>query len=144
MASHLKLFKALWARAVMIMEANLIRGGIVVIEWPTSCAYWRFRQAKQFLQKHGLKTVKIHGCAFGMTVSDGGGLVYKPWTLATNSLTFHANFEPYRCSRDHQHVTLEGRETTRSSSYPIKMAKLVHTSFKAALEREGDRFHTSQ
>ena len=81
MAAHLKLFRALWRNAVIIMDAVLASGGIVAIEWPTSCAYWRFKQVKDYLKKNHLHKVKVHGCAFDLRNSKGD-IVYKPWTIA--------------------------------------------------------------
>ena len=133
MAAHLRLFRALWVRAVIIMDRVLHTDGIVAIEWPTSCAYWRFRQVKAYIASRGLSLVKIHGCAFGMMNSDGV-VVYKPWTIATNSTVLHTGLQPYRCTRDHLHAALEGKETTRSSKYPIKMAKKIHYLFKVAVD----------
>ena len=133
MTAHLKLFRALWKNAVIIMDAVLASGGIVAIEWPTSCAYWRFKQVKDYIKRNHLHKVKVHGCAFDMRNSTGG-IVYKPWTIATSSKTLHGAFVPYRCSRDHDHAVLEGGETTKSSTYPIQFAKLVHKSFIHALQ----------
>ena len=143
MAAHLKLFRVLWRHAVIIMDAVLASGGIVAIEWPTSCAYWRFKQVKDYIKRNHLHKVKVHGCAFDMRNSTGG-IVYKPWTIASSSKTFHDAFEPYRCSRDHEHAVLEGKETTKSSKYPIKFAKLVHKSFVRAIDNAEDRFTESQ
>ena len=71
MAAHLKLFRALWASATVLMDAVLASAGIVAIEWPTTCAYSRIRQVKNFPHKHNLQHVKVHGCAFGMRHAPG-------------------------------------------------------------------------
>ena len=61
MQRHFALFRKLWKNAVIVMEATLNAGGTVVIEWPTSCSYWRCRSVKAFINAHKLGIVKING-----------------------------------------------------------------------------------
>ena len=143
MTAHLRLFRALWRNAVIIMDAVLASGGIVAIEWPSSCAYWRFQQVKDYIKNNHLHKVKVLGCAFDMRNSKGG-IVYKPWTIATSSIIMHEAFVPYRCSRDHEHAVLEGKETTKSSKYPVNVARLVHKSFTKSIQTDNDRSMDSQ
>ena len=118
------------------MEATLNAGGTVVIEWPTSCSYWRCRSVKAFINAHKLGIVKINGCAFDLRNSKGA-LVYKPWTLCSSSAILLNGMTEYRCSRDHQHEELHGRETARSSYYPIKTVRKVHSLFLKSLSSQG-------
>ena len=49
-----------------IAEAVLAKGGVVCIEWPSSCQYWRDTQVRKFLREHGFHKAVTHGCAFGL------------------------------------------------------------------------------
>ena len=58
---HRALFKKLWAKFVIVCEECLASGGDTCIEWPTGCAYWKFKFVQDFLSKHSFFITKIHG-----------------------------------------------------------------------------------
>ena len=70
-----------------IAEAVLSRGGVVCIEWPSACQYWRDTQVREFLREHGFRKSVTHGCAFGLctTYYKPGSSMKKPWTIASIS-----------------------------------------------------------
>ena len=128
MARHRLLFTKLSKNAVIVMDRTLEAGGIVVIEWPASCTYWRLRAVKAFIKRYNVQFVRIDGCAFGMR-SSTGALVLKPWALCTSSAAIVQKLQSYRWSRDHTHEHLQGRETGLSAHYPTRMAQAVHKIF---------------
>ena len=146
LGEHLRKFRLLWKRAVELMTAVMKSGGLVVIEWPTSCLYWHYRDVKRFLRDNQFHTVNIHGCAFGMRNKDGD-IVLKPWKIASSSATVTTGLDSYKCTKDHPHAELHGGHTTRSSSYSPRMAAKVHQLFnqycddKVWEEQRPDRPH---
>jgi len=119
MQRHYSLFLKLWRNACVVVEQALGQGGDAAIEWPTSCAYWRLRFVKNFLEKHGFGVAKFHGCAFGLMDLKGEGLCLKPWTVATTISSLSTALSWWRCTKDHEHVILAGKAlTSHSANYP--------------------------
>eukprot|EP00959_Pyramimonas_sp_CCMP1952_P052579 1099386-Pyramimonas_sp.AAC.1 len=59
-------------------------GGVICIERPTRCNYWRDPQVKSFLRELDFVKTALHGCAYGLKDSRGN-FMKKPWTIATTS-----------------------------------------------------------
>ena len=71
------------------------RGGIVVIEWPRRCEYWRDRRVEKFLADHNMSSHDFDGCQYGIvSIKRGqeGVPIRKPWRIATNSDAFGCIF----------------------------------------------------
>ena len=51
-------FRTLCANATVLTDTSLSSGGTMAMKWPTPCAYWCFRQVKNYLQEHNLQKVK--------------------------------------------------------------------------------------
>ena len=65
----------------------------------------------------------LDGCAVGAKNLDGE-IIYIPCTMASTSSTMLCHMS-LRCSRDHQHATIEGKHTPATAYYPEEMAKRV-------------------
>ena len=63
------------------------QGGIVAIEWPQKCDYWRFECVTDLKRDLGLSDYLVHGCMYDLfpTVGPEGSRIKKPWVIATNS-----------------------------------------------------------
>ena len=116
-------------QAVIVMERVLFAGGTIAIEWPTSCRYWHVRVVLKFIAKHKLQMANIYGCSFDARNSKGE-LVLKPLTKCTSSKSLYDRLAHRRCTRDHLHAEVHGRETPQSSRYPMELANLRHDEFK--------------
>ena len=65
--SHWKLFKSLWTAFQRLAYAVQDTDGLVAIEWPVRCAYWRDARVERFQVKCGLSFKALaSACAFGM------------------------------------------------------------------------------
>eukprot|EP00959_Pyramimonas_sp_CCMP1952_P113605 2374745-Pyramimonas_sp.AAC.1 len=59
-------------------------GGVVCIEWPTQCHFWRGPQVKDFMRELEFVKTALHGRAYGL--NDGkGNFMKKPWAIASTS-----------------------------------------------------------
>ena len=77
------IFSQLWKHFETVAEAVLQKEGVVVIEWPTSCRYWKDPRVQRFLHENGFDKAQIHGCAYRLAAPCGAP-VKKPWALASN------------------------------------------------------------
>ncbi len=77
------IFAKLWTNFEILATAVIKREGVVVIEWPSSCRYWKDPRVQKFLRQHMFNKTHIHGCAYGLTAPCGTP-IKKPWTLASN------------------------------------------------------------
>eukprot|EP00975_Prorocentrum_lima_P039198 8238919-Prorocentrum_lima.AAC.1 len=59
------------------------RGGVVAIEWPRGCRYWRDACVKRLVVEHDLKTYDLDGWMYNIITSDGLPML-KPWGVKTN------------------------------------------------------------
>eukprot|EP00959_Pyramimonas_sp_CCMP1952_P242062 5060022-Pyramimonas_sp.AAC.1 len=41
-------------------------GGIVCLEWPSQCNYWRDPQVNEFMRELEFVKTALHGCAYGL------------------------------------------------------------------------------
>eukprot|EP00438_Fugacium_kawagutii_P003117 Skav222832 [mRNA] locus=scaffold1338:43482:51341:- [translate_table: standard] len=98
-------------------------------EYPQRCEGWNqqvlidFEDQLWHLNKDW-KPCRIDGCRYDLRSGVPGyedWFLLKKWLIKTTDLAFHANYKAKVCVRQHQHKTIEGQDTTRSSYYPWKM-----------------------
>ena len=103
------------------------------MEWPTACAYWRWKCVENLVEMLGLKPVKVHGCALGLRSVVNGMPIKKPWTLKTDVPTIVEELEKYTCPGNHEHTPCAGKDTKLTESYTPEMVAVVHRAFKKFL-----------
>ena len=84
-AEHINKFYAMFPIADHVAEIVLRNGGIINLELPASCYYWKTGLMKRFV---GLNIVKLKGCSYNLRAKFGpnaGMLISKPWAVASNS-----------------------------------------------------------
>jgi hypothetical protein len=126
---HWKLFKELWEVFVVVAEKVLKIGGEVVIEWPRGCRYWQWNFVISFLKRNGLCFTDIDGCSLGLTSVRDGGLIMKPWRLASGMTELSQEFQHSRCNRMHYHTPCAGVDTKLTENYTDSFAEKVHNAF---------------
>ena len=127
---HRTLFRKLFWSFMDLSKEVLKRGGIVCMEWPTPCQYWRDPQVVEFLQSFGFTKSKFHGCAYGLTNAHGQPMK-KPWTLATTNAIV-ARDVVRTCDGTHKHAIARGKDCKCAEDYTIEFAKHVHVMLKHA------------
>ena len=60
-----------------------------------------------------------------MKNEDESMFVHKKWLVRTTDPRFHRAFRAKVCPGNHQHAAIEGRETSRSAYYPLKMVQSI-------------------
>eukprot|EP00971_Amphidinium_carterae_P195653 3882747-Amphidinium_carterae.4 len=68
MRDHERRFDKLWYNFVQVAEHCASAGGMVAMEWPTSCSYWQKARVKRFLKRNNMKKVDFHGCSVGVQI----------------------------------------------------------------------------
>jgi hypothetical protein len=90
---HWKTFRAIWASFVIVAHRCLHEHGIVAIEWPNGCKYWKWPEVTEFLAKNSFTSVRADGCALGLASRRTGLPILKPWRIACSSPLFLIGFE---------------------------------------------------
>ena len=126
---HWKLFRELWNVFVEVADKGLEAGGEVIIEWPSGCRYWRWDFVISFLKRHGLCYTDIDGCSLGLTSVRDGGLIMKPWRLASKMVELAQEFKHCKCNHMHWHTPCAGIDTKLTENYTDSFAEKVHDAF---------------
>ena len=115
MREHKLLFAKLWRRFEGVAAKCLDVGGVIVVEWPRRCDYWKEPRVQAFLAKHHLCSHVFDGCQYGVT-SIRKGLeevpIRKPWRIATNSEAFAAKFAMARISMPNARALAQKQQKT--------------------------------
>ena len=80
--AHVTLFEKLFDASKIIAQQVSGVGGVIALEWPTGCDYWKFQAVQEFLLEHKLSSMKFDGCEFGLVSLHGGNKgvpIKKPW-----------------------------------------------------------------
>ena len=73
-------------------------------------------------------SVKVAGCAVGLTDHKGEKLLAKEWRIESSSFPLLASLEPYKCPGGHEHgESLGSGRLWRGAKYPPFLAQLVAT-----------------
>ena len=63
--AHVVLFDKLFEYSKIVAQKVSESGGVIALEWPKGCDYWKFQVVQEFLVKHGLSSIEFDGCEFG-------------------------------------------------------------------------------
>ena len=102
-----QVFRAIWAAFLKVAEVFHKAGGLIAMEWPSGCEYWRWPEIQHGVCTLGLRFVHFDGCALGLVAGDGAP-IRKPWSIATNSPQILDAFAPFTGPGDHQHTPCQG------------------------------------
>ena len=107
-------------------------------EWPLPCDGWHqtpMQQLEQGLRQREVawEPCRIDGCNYGMMDKDETGFVRKKWLIRTTDELFHKNFRAKTCPQNHQHVWIQGVETSRSAYYPRRMVEAITRHWRREL-----------
>ena len=119
---------------VTVAIACRANGGIIAMEWPKGCSYWRERKVKTFLAGMGMQQYHFDGCMYGLCSSAPKTLgvpLRKPWTVASDCNSF------LRLCRtcDHPpsgHVKTQGIDTSRTENYTDPLVHGIHDCWRLA------------
>ena len=119
----------LWNAVEHVAGVARSRGCTIIMEWPTSCAYWSDPRVLTFLNRYRFQNAFIDGCMVGLTSTrygKEGRPLHKRWRLAVS----HPALVPYlTCTCRGQSrkgcVPVEGSDTKRSESYSEDFAAVV-------------------
>ena len=126
--AHWKEFRLLWNAFLPLARAVHTAGGLVAIEWPTRCTYWRDHSVLRLLRRLRASTATMAACRYGLRPQrnhDPDEYIGKTWRLSTNCSGFAAQLDR-RCEGGHRHITTVGGETAASAFYPEALAEAVH------------------
>ena len=130
-------------RMVQWLVQNVIPDPSVHVywEWPVRCVGWHqsmmteLEEAMSYFDRDWL-ACRIDGCRYGMK-SQRAGLEYaflnKRWRVQTSCTAFHAVFKSKTCVGNHEHVSIEGQDTERTSYYPWRMVVSIAKTWKELL-----------
>ncbi len=91
----------------------------VSVERPVASSHLRFSEVFADLWTQ-LYERSVYGCMYGLRDHASGMLMEKHWKFAFSSLEM-ANHMQRKCSRDHDHVKIEGNCTAPSAGYPRQL-----------------------
>ena len=128
--AHWKEFRQLWNAFLPLARSVHASGGLVAIEWPTRCTYWRDHSVLRLLRQLKACSATLAACMYGLRPQkdhDADEYIGKTWRLSTNCSGFAAALDK-RCDGSHRHVTTVGGETAASAFYPPGLAEAVHNA----------------
>ena len=131
LVEHLRLFRLLFDAVRKI--AGLVQrvGGYIAMEWPRQCSYWLDPDVQQFVWEHGLQSVHLDGCMFGLVAQHGsrsGVPIKKPWRIDTNSPALLQHVAR-TCDGSHEHTPCAGSDTKLTEGYTDELVAHVHEAF---------------
>jgi hypothetical protein len=131
------------AASVLMLEtfiaaARKVRSfkGRVCFEWPRECDGWALQQIRDMLLSFAMQQVKVDGCSVGMRDEASDRPVLKKWLIATDAPLLANVLTPCRCSRDHEHATIQGGVTARTAFYSPEFAAKIMLGLDAELVRK--------
>ena len=129
---HWALFHRLWKALIPLAKAVHAAGGLVAIEWPLRCTYWRDAKVQKLMREVGLlHKAMIAACMYGLRTQRKDAapdeFIGKHWRLQSTSSGFAAALNR-RCDGAHRHVVTVGGETAASAYYPKPMAQAIHAA----------------
>ena len=126
---HWRRFKLQWEAFARVAKAvRALPEGLVAIEWPVRCKYWRDSRVQRLLKSGPWHSAHVAGCMYGMRpqrVHEPEEFVHKLWRVSTTSKELAAAIER-RCDGSHRHVAITGDETAATAFYPKRLAQQVH------------------
>ena len=106
-------------RSLQILRVALINGITAILETPFSALTRHLPPYKAFLESPGVSMCRSDSCMFG-------SIHHKPFRF----LGAHADLSglSLRCSRDHEHVVVQGSYTKASATYVPRLAECLASS----------------
>ena len=68
---HWRVFRRLWIQTRLLIDEAVAAGFTVALEWPSGCAYWKWKEVHDVLTRHGLRKARCNGCALGLKGNQG-------------------------------------------------------------------------
>jgi hypothetical protein len=132
MVHHVELFEKLFEAWCRLATVAVKQGFILAFEWPRWCALWQQQRVTDMLRNFGLHFAQFDGCAMNLR-SAKGNLMYKPWSIATDSIEIHNELDGKLCSTlpPHAHQPVQGEETKGTENYTWMMCDYIHAGFYA-------------
>ena len=59
--AHPELFAELFDASKIVAQKVSEAGGVMALEWPKGCDYWKFQVAQEFLLRHSLSSMEFDG-----------------------------------------------------------------------------------
>ena len=136
---HWALFRRFWRNFERLARLVTSGGGVVALEWPNRCAYWKERAVLK-LVKDFSKAI-VQGCEYGLKPSHPPAgkedhLLYKQWRVVSSSPLLASSLER-RCTGDHTHLVIENVNTTGSANYPPALAEAIHKAVELCFTPSG-------
>ena len=128
--NHRSLFRKLFTNFETLADIVIAKGGVVCIEWPTPCKYWRDPQVLAFTRRHHFVKTQFHGCAYGLQ-NRKGNFMKKPWSVSTNSPSIAQRLSR-KCDGTHAHEEARGIDCKLAEGYTDMLAQEVHTAIACA------------
>ena len=125
---HEVLFSKLWRNFERL--CHHIGPVPIILEWPTSCTYWRNIRVQRLLKNMALERVNFHGCQFGLKSirpEHEDMFLKKPWTFATNIPEIIPMFRRL-CDDSHTHDKTNGINAIASQYYTPEIVNQIHLS----------------
>eukprot|EP00438_Fugacium_kawagutii_P013250 Skav234490 [mRNA] locus=scaffold3731:121116:128177:+ [translate_table: standard] len=97
--------------------------GLVIIENPRTSDIWRHSSLARWAQDESMAMAQVDLCTYGLESSTGMPL-RKGLSLLMNSPTMAQDLTR-RCTGEHTHQVIQGKETARSAIYPNDFADAV-------------------
>lgn len=117
-----------------VFELQQLLHGTVVIENPRGSAIWRESSISDLVGQPGVTFAEVDLCQFGLISLKNGKPLRKGVSLLTNNVAF-AEALTTRCTGDHEHRAIEGKDTAASAHYPEPFAKEVVKAFDNAKKK---------
>ena len=133
LAKALNHFKFSMELCVMQHQA----GRMFLFEHPVAATSWGSRMMQSMVRLDGVQTINFDFCSLGMQAPDGTKNmkpVKKRTKVMTNSGHIAAALAKCQCSRDHDHVRLEGGKASACEVYPRFFCELIVKGLKREIE----------
>ena len=108
----------------------------VSLEWSHRCSYHRLAKTRQLIDLYKLEYRKVPGCSVGLVSGEPqtiGKPLCKAWGVWSNNQEVLCQLSKLKCSKDHQVVAVQGRDTLASGSYTNQFAKILHAAFRSSI-----------
>jgi hypothetical protein len=131
-AAHWRDFRFLWDHFVIVARAVVDICGVIAIEWPETCRYWKEPQVEQFVEKHNFHQSVFHGCACRLVTKYNlplGQALKKPWACSSSDLMVLSHLSD-KCQGGHSHAECRGRDCEASEDYTPAVINAIHEGFR--------------
>ena len=106
-----------------------------MFEWPTGCSLWKEPVIEDMISQYHMIKHNVHGCMLGV-VSIEGKPMKKPWTIYSTMEQIQMVFKDSLCDGSHEHQIVQGKNTSRTSSYPWDMTDKVHRAIRLRVDSQ--------